>query len=82
VPERDSRALWETLMLYGFQAGPSWTTILRKREAFHQAFQGFDPEVVARFGAADVACWLRIPASSAHAPRARRRWGTPAPIWR
>jgi DNA-3-methyladenine glycosylase I len=54
VPERDSRALWEKLMLDGFQAGLSWLTILRKREAFRQAFKGFDPEIVARFGAADV----------------------------
>lgn len=54
VPERDSRALWEMLMLDGFQAGLSWTTILRKREAFREAFQGFDPEVVARFGEAEV----------------------------
>jgi DNA-3-methyladenine glycosylase I len=54
VPERDSRALWEKLMLDGFQAGLSWVTILRKREAFREAFQGFDPEVVARFGPADV----------------------------
>ncbi len=54
VPEHDSRALWEKLMLDGFQAGLSWITILRKRQAFRQAFQGFDPKVVARFGAADV----------------------------
>ena len=54
VPERDSRALWEKLMLDGFQAGLSWLTILRKREAFRQAFKGFDPEIVARFGEADV----------------------------
>src|SRR5207249_3446995 len=43
------------LMLDGFQAGLSWTTILRKREAFRQAFAGFDPKVVARFGTTDVA---------------------------
>jgi DNA-3-methyladenine glycosylase I len=49
VPERDGRVLWETLMLEGFQAGLSWITILRKREAFRKAFKGFDPEVVARF---------------------------------
>ena len=55
VPERDSRALWEKLMLDGFQAGLSWITILRKRDAFRHAFQGFDPAVVARFGAEDVA---------------------------
>lgn len=54
VPERDGRALWEKLMLDGFQAGLSWLTILRKRDAFRRAFQGFDPEAVARFGPADV----------------------------
>lgn len=61
VPERDSRALWEKLMLDGFQAGLSWITILRKREAFRRAFKGFDPAVVARFGAADVARMLKDP---------------------
>jgi DNA-3-methyladenine glycosylase I len=55
VPERDSRALWEKLVLDGFQAGLAWITILRKREAFRAAFKGFDPDVVARFGAADRA---------------------------
>jgi DNA-3-methyladenine glycosylase I len=54
VPERDSRALWEKLMLDGFQAGLSWSTILNKREAFRAAFLGFDPQLVARFGEADV----------------------------
>jgi DNA-3-methyladenine glycosylase I len=54
VPERDSRALWEKLMLDGFQAGLSWITILRKREAFRAAFAGFNPDIVARYGAADV----------------------------
>jgi DNA-3-methyladenine glycosylase I len=53
-PERDSRALWEKLILDGFQAGLSWLTILRKRDAFRLAFQGFEPEVVARFTPADV----------------------------
>src|SRR6202011_4898279 len=55
VPERDSRALWESLMLDGFQAGLSWITILRKREAFRKAFRNFDPELVARFGEKDIA---------------------------
>jgi len=55
VPERDGRALWEKLVLDGFQAGLSWITILRKREAFRRAFAGFDPEAVARFGEADRA---------------------------
>jgi DNA-3-methyladenine glycosylase I len=61
VPEHDSRKLWETLMLEGFQAGLSWTIILRKREAFRKAFKGFDPELVARFGKADVARLLDDP---------------------
>lgn len=55
VPEYDARALWEKLVLDGFQAGLSWITILRKREAFREAFAGFDPEIVARFGEADRA---------------------------
>jgi len=55
VPVYDSRALWEKLVLDGFQAGLAWITILRKREAFQRAFAGFDPEIVARFGAEDRA---------------------------
>ena len=55
VPEYDSRALWEKLVLDGFQAGLAWITILRKREAFRAAFEGFDPEKVARYGEADRA---------------------------
>jgi DNA-3-methyladenine glycosylase I len=54
VPEYDSRALWEKLMLDGFQAGLSWITILRKREAFREAFHQFNPEAVARFHEADI----------------------------
>jgi DNA-3-methyladenine glycosylase I len=54
VPEWDSRALWEKLMLDGFQAGLSWSTILRRRESFRQAFKGFDPQRVAMFSDADV----------------------------
>lgn len=53
-PLHDSRALWECLMLEGFQAGLSWITILRKRENFRQAFDGFDPHRVARFDEAKV----------------------------
>ena len=49
VPERDPRALWEKLVLDGFQAGLSWITILRKRDAFREEFEGFDPERVARW---------------------------------
>jgi DNA-3-methyladenine glycosylase I len=61
VPERDSRALWEKLMLDGFQAGLAWITILRKRDAFRAAFAGFDPAIVARFGPADVERLLADP---------------------
>jgi DNA-3-methyladenine glycosylase I len=49
VPEGDDRALFEKLILDGFQAGLSWITILRKRENFRRAFAGFDPAVIARF---------------------------------
>jgi DNA-3-methyladenine glycosylase I len=59
VPERDSRALWEALMLDGFQAGLSWLTILRKREAFRKAFRNFDPKKVARMGEDDIARLLQ-----------------------
>ena len=59
VPERDSRALWESLMLDGFQAGLSWLTILRKREAFRKAFRNFDPKKVARMDVADIARLLQ-----------------------
>jgi DNA-3-methyladenine glycosylase I len=54
VPVRDSRALWELLMLEGFQAGLAWITVLRKRDAFRKAFKGFDPIKVARFREADI----------------------------
>lgn len=54
VPEYDSRALWEKLVLDGFQAGLSWLTILKKRDAFRAAFAGFDPEKVAAFTETDV----------------------------
>ncbi len=49
VPEWDDRALYEKLVLDGFQAGLSWITILRKRENFRRAFDGFDPEKIARY---------------------------------
>ncbi|OZI21391.1 3-methyladenine DNA glycosylase [Bordetella genomosp. 9] len=54
VPQHDSRMLWEMLMLEGFQAGLSWITVLRKRDAFRAAFDNFDPAVVARYGDDDV----------------------------
>src|SRR6202000_1218027 len=61
VPEHDSRALWEKLVLDGFQAGLSWITILKKREAFRAAFDNFDPEKVARYGEADRARLMADP---------------------
>ncbi|HKG28616.1 MAG TPA: DNA-3-methyladenine glycosylase I [Thermomicrobiales bacterium] len=55
VPCHDDRDLFERLILEGFQAGLSWSTILRKRQAFIRAFDGFDPVIVAEYGPDDVA---------------------------
>ncbi|MBK5924333.1 DNA-3-methyladenine glycosylase [Rhodovulum sulfidophilum] len=66
VPEYDSRALFEKLILDGFQAGLSWLTILRKREGFRAAFAGFDPEAIAGWGEADVARLLADPGIVRH----------------
>ena len=54
VPEYDSRALWEKLILDGFQAGLSWITILKKRDNFRTAFQGFEPHIIATWGNDEV----------------------------
>lgn len=62
VPSHDQRHLYEMLTLEGAQAGLSWATILRKREGYRQAFAGFDPERVARFGTRDVERLLADPA--------------------
>ncbi|MFN9126735.1 MAG: DNA-3-methyladenine glycosylase I [bacterium] len=59
VPVVDDRALFEKLVLDGFQAGLSWITILKKREAFQRAFKGFEPEKIARFTERDVARLLK-----------------------
>jgi DNA-3-methyladenine glycosylase I len=61
VPTHDERHLYEMLTLEGAQAGLSWATILRKREGYRQAFAGFDPERVARFGARDLKRLLADP---------------------
>ncbi|AWZ19524.1 DNA-3-methyladenine glycosylase I [Roseovarius sp. TM1035] len=66
VPDYDSRALWEKLILDGFQAGLSWITILRKRESFRAAFQGFDPHVIATWGEAEVTRLLANPGIIRH----------------
>ncbi|MFL2931084.1 MAG: DNA-3-methyladenine glycosylase I [Candidatus Micropelagos sp.] len=54
VPETDSRALFEKLILDGFQAGLSWITILRKRDNFRSAFDDFEPEIIARYTEKDI----------------------------
>ena len=61
IPVRDSRTLWELLMLEGFQAGLAWIIVLRKRDAFRKAFKGFDPVKVARFKEADIERLLQDP---------------------
>ncbi len=61
VPERDARALWEKLILDGFQAGLSWITILKKRDNFRSSFEGFHPETIATWGEADVLRCLADP---------------------
>lgn len=66
VPEYDPRALWEKLVLDGFQAGLSWITILRKRDAFRQEFEGFDPERIARWDAKNVENALQNPGIIRH----------------
>lgn len=66
VPERNSRALFEKLVLDGFQAGLAWITILRKRDAFRAAFEGFDPERIAGWGEAEVARALGDPGIVRH----------------
>ena len=65
-PERDARALWESLILECFQAGLSWITILRRRETFRAAFEGFDPSVIAGWGEAEVARLLADPGIIRH----------------
>ena len=59
IPEYDSRALWEKLILDGFQAGLSWITILKKRDAFRLAFAGFEPGIIAQWGTKGVDLLLK-----------------------
>ncbi len=95
VPAGDDVELFERLALESFQAGLSWRTILRKREAFRRAFGGFRPAVVAGFGAADVARLLadegivrnraKVEATIANARAFWRRWNSstrPITNWR
>jgi DNA-3-methyladenine glycosylase I len=66
VPERDPRALFEKLVLDGFQAGLSWITILKKRENFRRAFEGFQPAKIARYSPARVEKLLGDPGIIRH----------------
>lgn len=66
VPEWDSRALWEKLILDGFQAGLSWITILKKRESFRAGFEGFEPAHIATWGEAEVTRLLADPGIVRH----------------
>ena len=66
VPEHDGRALWEKLVLDGFQAGLSWITILKKRDNFRSAFRGFDPAVIAEWGEDEVRRLLSDPGIIRH----------------
>jgi len=66
VPEYDSRALWEKLILDGFQAGLSWITILKKRDNFRTAFAGFAPNVIATWGEDEIETLLQNPGIIRH----------------
>ena len=66
VPERDSRALFEKIVLEGFQAGLSWITILRKRANFRAAFAGFHPEIIASWGEVEVTRLMADPGIVRH----------------
>ena len=66
IPERDPRALWEKLVLDGFQAGLSWITILRKRDSFREVFEGFDPERIARWDEKNIENALQNPGIIRH----------------
>jgi DNA-3-methyladenine glycosylase I len=65
-PERDPKRLFELLILESFQAGLSWITILRKRDGFRSAFQGFDPAILATWGEAEVTRLLQDPGIVRH----------------
>jgi hypothetical protein len=71
VPEYDDRALYEKLILDGFQAGLSWITILRKRQNFRRAFDGFEPAKIARYTPKKIGAAGGI-AAGATWPRSRR----------
>src|SRR5437660_10427781 len=69
VPQHDDRTLFEFLILDGAQAGLSWLTILRKREAYRKAFLGFDPTIVASFDSREVRRLLADPGIVRNRPK-------------
>ena len=82
VPVHDDQTIFEFLTLEGAQAGLSWYTVLRKREAYRKAFRQFDPERVARYGKRELASLLNNPASSAINKRSSRLSTTPNASWK
>ena len=74
VPEYDDRGRVENLVLDGFQAGRSWRTILAKRDSFREAFDGFDPERIARYGEAGMNDLLGKPISREKLENAVKGW--------
>ena len=76
-PDTDSRALFEKLILDGFQAGLSWITILKKRPAFRAGFDNFDPEKIARYGEQDIQRLLADKSAQDRSVQARLRQDLP-----
>jgi len=81
VPEHNDRALFEKLILDGFQAGLAWITILRKRENFRKAFDDFDPVTISGYGDADIARLLADPGIIRHRGKIEAAIGN-ARAWR
>lgn len=75
VPEYDSRALFEKLILDGFQAGLAWITILRKRDGFRARFEGFEPARLAAWGEAEIAAALQDPGIVRHRGKIEATFG-------
>ena len=80
VPEYDGRALWEKLVLDGFQAGLSWITILKKRDNFRTAFAGFDPNLIAGWGEPEITRLLADPGIIRHRGKIEATIGN-ARVW-
>ncbi len=81
VPQRDPDALFELLLLEGFQAGLSWITVLKKRERYREVLFGFDVQRVAQMSDAEIDELMLDPASFAIGPSSTLRGRTPRPGW-